>query len=401
MTTDIDVRTGSAADARDRLFDALDEAAVGDSLAVAAEEGAGVLLHQYQMKRDRRLDWEGEDRGDERRLRVTKGDPLGDGELTEFDVREMAPQRRHEVLLDTFDRLDPGEGFVLVNDHDPKPLYHELRSTRGETFEWEYADRDPGEWRVEIEKTGDTAATDDDVAAAFDVREIPKRERHPTIHHRYGNVAVGETIEIVAPHEPRPLRREFRQRYGDSFAWEVVESAPRRCRVRITKEADAADQQPADGDTTQRRPGSGSGPDARETDARGHGGHGHDAHGHEGCGHGGGQDDGPAAADDVESLTVTTELDVRDRPPAERHELIFDAYDDLEPGAGFVLVNDHDPKPLYHQFDAEAGPAFRWAYRSRDPGEFRVLVGKAAGATEADPGSGPSDTSPENTDAPF
>jgi len=39
-------------------------------------------------------------------------------------------------------------------------------------------------------------------------------------------------------------------------------------------------------------------------------------------------------------------------------------------------VNDHDPKPLYHQFDAEAGPEFYWEYRKRDPGEFRVLIGK-------------------------
>lgn len=36
-------------------------------------------------------------------------------------------------------------------------------------------------------------------------------------------------------------------------------------------------------------------------------------------------------------------------PPARRHGLIFDAYDQLAVGSGFVLVNDHDPKPLYYQ----------------------------------------------------
>jgi uncharacterized protein (DUF2249 family) len=85
---------------------------------------------------------------------------------------------------------------------------------------------------------------------------------------------------------------------------------------------------------------------------------------------------------------VTEELDVRDLPPAKRHERIFDAYADLGAGEGFVLVNDHDPKPLYHQFDAEAGDAFYWEYRQQDPGEFRVLIGKKAD-TESTPSEGP------------
>jgi len=34
----------------------------------------------------------------------------------------------------------------------------------------------------------------------------------------------GGTMELIAPHEPRPLRQEFRQQYGNSFAWEVVEN---------------------------------------------------------------------------------------------------------------------------------------------------------------------------------
>jgi uncharacterized protein (DUF2249 family) len=52
-----------------------------------------------------------------------------------------------------------------------------------------------------------------------------------------------------------------------------------------------------------------------------------------------------------------TELDVRDLPPAERHDRIFEAFESLSPGESLTLVNDHDPKPLYHQFVAEV-PAF-------------------------------------------
>nr|WP_206536635.1 DUF2249 domain-containing protein [Halorubrum lipolyticum] len=80
--------------------------------------------------------------------------------------------------------------------------------------------------------------------------------------------------------------------------------------------------------------------------------------------------------------------------PAQRHEKIFEAYADLDDGEGFTLVNDHDPKPLYHQFDAEGGPEFRWEYRKRDPGEFRVLIGKAE-TDDDDP------TVSEDPNAPF
>ncbi|WP_353633373.1 DUF2249 domain-containing protein (plasmid) [Halobacterium sp. NMX12-1] len=34
-----------------------------------------------------------------------------------------------------------GEGFVLVNDHDPKLLYHELQSMDGDMVDWEYLNR--------------------------------------------------------------------------------------------------------------------------------------------------------------------------------------------------------------------------------------------------------------------
>jgi len=329
MTT-LDLRSVSENDHRNAIFETLDDADAGETVSIVTDSEVDVLLHHYQIKRGHRLQWESAQRdGDEPTTQVTKGEPLDERELTEFDVRDMPPQRRHEVLTDTFDRLAPDEGFILVNDHDPKPLYHELRSTRGEVFEWEYAKRDAEEWRVEIVKTDEAEAAADDVVATFDVREIPKQERHPTIHHRYGNIANGETMEIVAPHEPRPLRREFQQRYGESFAWDVVENGPGRCRVRITKHAED-DETAAD-----------------------------------------------SAAPSSGDLTVTEEFDIRDLPPAQRHERIFETYADLETGEGFVFVNDHDPKPLYHQFDAEAGDEFHWEYRQQEPGEFRVLIGKA------------------------
>src|SRR5690606_42061615 len=46
-------------------------------------------------------------------------------------------------------------------------------------------------------------------------------------------------------------------------------------------------------------------------------------------------------------------VDVRSLVPAERHSKIFELVNQLAPSASFVLVNDHDPKPLYYQLEAE------------------------------------------------
>ncbi|GAA6762464.1 MULTISPECIES: DUF2249 domain-containing protein [Thermus] len=68
------------------------------------------------------------------------------------------------------------------------------------------------------------------------------------------------------------------------------------------------------------------------------------------------------------------ELDVRPIPPRERHPRIFGVFDSLEPGESFVLVNDHDPRPLYYQFQAERPGAFAWEYLEAGPEVWRVRI---------------------------
>lgn len=69
-------------------------------------------------------------------------------------------------------------------------------------------------------------------------------------------------------------------------------------------------------------------------------------------------------------------VDVRMLVPAQRHQKIFQLVDDLEPGKSFVLVNDHDPKPLYYQLEAEYPGQFSWTYLERGPDVWRVEIGK-------------------------
>jgi len=72
------------------------------------------------------------------------------------------------------------------------------------------------------------------------------------------------------------------------------------------------------------------------------------------------------------------DLDVRTEPPARRHELIFETYFGLDAGTAFVLINDHDPKPLYYQFAAEHAGEFSWDYLEEGPETWRVRIGRPA-----------------------
>ena len=46
---------------------------------------------------------------------------------TTIDVRDVPPTDRHPKIHDAFAALDSGESLQLINDHDPKPLFYEMR----------------------------------------------------------------------------------------------------------------------------------------------------------------------------------------------------------------------------------------------------------------------------------
>jgi uncharacterized protein (DUF2249 family) len=77
-------------------------------------------------------------------------------------------------------------------------------------------------------------------------------------------------------------------------------------------------------------------------------------------------------------MSETTVLDVRTEPPIRRHELIFTSFDNLGVGDAIELVNDHDPKPLYYQLEAEQTGKFTWEYLEEGPEAWRVKIGRTA-----------------------
>jgi len=56
--------------------------------------------------------------------------------------------------------------------------------------------------------------------------------------------------------------------------------------------------------------------------------------------------------------------------------MIFGTFESLAPGDSFELVNDHDPKPLFYQFQAERTGQFEWEYLEQGPQTWRVKISK-------------------------
>jgi len=74
--------------------------------------------------------------------------------------------------------------------------------------------------------------------------------------------------------------------------------------------------------------------------------------------------------------TTSSDLDVRVIPSPQKHPAIFGRWSALAPGESFMLINDHDPKPLYYQFQAEHTGQFEWEYLEQGPQVWRVRIGK-------------------------
>lgn len=80
--------------------------------------------------------------------------------------------------------------------------------------------------------------------------------------------------------------------------------------------------------------------------------------------------------------TNSANFDVREISCREKHPLIFRRWEELPVGGHFVLINDHDPVPLYYQFAAMFPGAFEWRYLESSPDEFHVKITRLAPSPE-------------------
>lgn len=237
----------------------------------------------------------------------------------ELDVRTLIPIERHKMLLKLFRDLPVHESFTFINDHDPKPLYYEFRSVYGDVVGWEYLNRGGREWKVKVTRTEASQGREfTDIATLMDLRKADKNDWKQIVFHRYGMMEEGTTMEIIAKEDPVEIHHILIRKFEGQHTWIYKKQDPGEYVIHLTKNVKS------------------------------------------GLG-----DDG---------FSVVNEFDVRPFPPSERHEMFYKAFADIKPGEAFEFINDHDPKPLYYQMEAESKQPFRWEYLEEGPEVWKVRV---------------------------
>lgn len=92
-------------------------------------------------------------------------------EVESLFVPDLLPALKHPTIFRKFDSLQDGESFVIINDHDPKPLYYQLLAERGNIFTWNYLEQGPEVWKVYIKKNDTANGETVGQIAAKDIRK--------------------------------------------------------------------------------------------------------------------------------------------------------------------------------------------------------------------------------------
>lgn len=238
-----------------------------------------------------------------------------------LDVRVFIPIERHKMLLKMFAELPVGESFAFINDHDPLPLYYEFRSIHGDVVGWDYLQKGGIDWQVKVTRLEASKGREfTDISTLMDLRKVAAEDLKYVVFHRYGMMEEGDTMELIAAEEPADILAVFRQKFADQHVWTVRQNEVGNYVAHIYKKRRQAEQW---------------------------------------------------------DLQIVAEHDVRAYGPAERHEIFFNAFAELQPGQAFDFVNDHDPKPLYYQIEAESTEPFTWVYLEGGPEVWKVRVAKS------------------------
>ena len=235
-----------------------------------------------------------------------------------LNVFELEPRLKHPTIFKKFDELQEGETLTIYNDHDPIPLYYELKAERGEVFEWEYLEKGPEMWRVAI-----TKKANESTESVLDVTQLEPRFKHPTILKTFDALREGESFVLFNDHDPVPLYYQLVGQRGEIFSWTYLERGPETFRIRIQKNQ----AQPTTRQEAQHTP--------------------------------------------AENVIHVTALQ-----PKMKHPTVFVKFDELQPGESLIIHNDHDPKPLYYQMLGERGNIFTWEYLEEGPENWKVRITK-------------------------
>ena len=66
-----------------------------------------------------------------------------------------------------------------------------------------------------------------------DVRDVIPRLRHTVIFQLFENLDDQRSLQLIADHDPKPLRFQLEAKHGSRCRWAYLEEGPDRWRVRL------------------------------------------------------------------------------------------------------------------------------------------------------------------------
>lgn len=164
--------------------------------------------------------------------------------IDQIFVPGIPPAQKHPTIMQKFDALKEGDAFLLINDHDPIPLYYELRAEKAGLFEWEKIEDGPEQWKVQITRKGrasDPVTTKEQGTRkegeplVIDVTRIEPRQKHPFIFRNFDELPPGGVLLLLNDHDPKPLYYQMLGERGPVFSWTYLEKGPQWWKVEIRK----------------------------------------------------------------------------------------------------------------------------------------------------------------------
>ncbi|RME12577.1 MAG: DUF2249 domain-containing protein [Aquificota bacterium] len=67
-----------------------------------------------------------------------------------IDLRPIEHGLRHPLVMKKFSELTEREAFLIINDHDPLPLYFQMAITFPKRVGWEYVEHEKDFWKIRI-----------------------------------------------------------------------------------------------------------------------------------------------------------------------------------------------------------------------------------------------------------
>jgi uncharacterized protein (DUF2249 family) len=232
------------------IFESFSQLLDGESLIIHNNHDPLPVYHQLLDMWGEIFTWEYLQQGPQWwDIRVTKmldmaTENHGEQEAILINVPAIEPRLKHATIFQVFDELQPGESLIIHNDHDPKPVYFQLLSERGDIFTWEYLEQGPENWDILVTKNMDltTSSTSENSSnensnkeKIVDVPSLEPRLKHPTIFQTFDELQPGESFIIHNDHDPKPVYYQLLGERGDVFTWEYLLQGPDFWDIRVTR----------------------------------------------------------------------------------------------------------------------------------------------------------------------